>query len=298
MTITQLEYLLAVANYGNFSIAAEKCFVTQPSLSIQIKNLEEELGLILLDRSRKPVIPTESGNRILDMARETIASVARIKECAEECKGSVSGTLRLGFIPTISPYVVDRLVPQILKKYPDIHLKIYETVTTDLIEKLQKDQLDAGILAEGFSPENIHEQRIIKDPFYLFASPGHPLYLKESVNLDEIDRSDLLLLTEGHCLRKQIMELCPHSLPKESALSIECGSIETLIKITLATGKVTVIPSIALSSLSSSNKACVKPLTNTNAFRYITVAVSRTYAKKSLIAILTEELAKCWNSFQ
>lgn len=298
MTITQLEYLLAVANYGNFTTAAEKCFVTQPSLSIQIKNLEEELGLILLDRSKKPVVPTDAGNRILEIARETVTSISRIKECAQECKGNISGTLKLGFIPTISPYIVDKLVPVILKKYPDIHLQIYESVTADLIEKLQKDQLDASVMATGFSPENIHECTIMKDPFFLFASPEHPLYRQNEVDLGEIDRSDLLLLTEGHCLRQQIINLCPKSSPKETALSIECGSIETLIKVTLATGKTTIIPSIALPSVREPYKTCIKPLVNADAYRNISVAVSRTYAKKNLIAVLTNELTHCCQSLK
>lgn len=124
MTIIQLEYLLAVANHGSFSQAAEKCFVTQPSLSMQVKNLEEELGVILLDRSKKPVIPTEAGTLVLNQAREAVMAFRRVTEAVNDLKGEVSGLLRLGVIPTIAPYLLHRFVPEFTRKYPKVELQI------------------------------------------------------------------------------------------------------------------------------------------------------------------------------
>ena len=147
MTIIQLEYLLAVANHGSFSQAAEKCFVTQPSLSMQVKNLEEELGVILLDRSKKPVIPTEAGTLVLNQAREAVMAFRRVTEAVNDLKGEVSGLLRLGVIPTIAPYLLHRFVPEFTRKYPKVELQIKEMVTADIVAALNRDMLDAAILA-------------------------------------------------------------------------------------------------------------------------------------------------------
>ncbi|MFI3283266.1 MAG: LysR family transcriptional regulator, partial [Rikenellaceae bacterium] len=147
MTIIQLEYLLAVANCGNFSAAAEKCFVTQPSLSMQIKSLEEELGVVLLDRTRKPVIPTEAGLVVLEQARQTIMAYQNIKESVAELKGEITGKLRLGVIPTISPYLLHKFIPTFVKKFPKVELEICDMVTADVIESLKRDRIDAAIVA-------------------------------------------------------------------------------------------------------------------------------------------------------
>jgi len=175
MTIIQLEYLLAVANHGSFSQAAEKCFVTQPSLSMQVKNLEEELGVILLDRSKKPVIPTEAGTLVLNQAREAVMAFRRVTEAVNDLKGEVSGLLRLGVIPTIAPYLLHRFVPEFTRKYPKVELQIKEMVTADIVAALNRDMLDAAILAGGTSPGEIIEEELFDDRFYAYVSPMHPL---------------------------------------------------------------------------------------------------------------------------
>ena len=144
MTIIQLEYLLAVANCGSFSLAAEHCFVTQPSLSMQVKALEEELGVVLLDRSKKPVIPTEAGEVVLDRARETLRAYNNIRESVAELKGETSGKLRLGVIPTIAPYLLHKFIPDFVRDYPKVELEISEMVTSDIVEALKRDRIDAA----------------------------------------------------------------------------------------------------------------------------------------------------------
>ena len=138
MTIIQLEYLLAVANCGSFSLAAEHCFVTQPSLSMQVKALEEELGVVLLDRSKKPVIPTEAGEVVLEQARETIKAYNYIKEAVSELKGETAGKLRLGVIPTIAPYLLHKFIPAFVRDYPKVELEISEMITSDIVEALKR----------------------------------------------------------------------------------------------------------------------------------------------------------------
>ena len=149
MTIIQLEYLLAVANCGSFSLAAEHCFVTQPSLSMQVKALEEELGVVLLDRSKKPVIPTEAGEVVLEQARETIKAYNYIKEAVSELKGETAGKLRLGVIPTIAPYLLHKFIPAFVRDYPKVELEISEMITSDIVEALKRDRIDAALVASG-----------------------------------------------------------------------------------------------------------------------------------------------------
>ncbi len=290
MTIAQLEYLIAVANYGSFSTAAEKCFVTQPSLSIQIKNLEDELGVILLDRSRKPVVPTETGNLIIEQAQETLYSFAKIKDCIDSIKGTIAGELRVAFIPTVAPYWIHRLIPAIIKKYPQVRLHINEMTTPNIIEALRKDQIDAGILAEGFMPNDIQEEQITKDSFLAFISPQHPLYEKEEIELSDLKSYTIILLTEGHCFRNQVMSLCSHTKTESRPLTIECGSIETLIRITLSTKGITIIPQMALPYIGEKLRPCIRPIKNQEAYRIITLAKGKHSVKNGLIHALKTEL--------
>ena len=154
MTIIQLEYLLAVANYGSFSLAAEKCFVTQPpSLSMQVKNLEEELGVIVLDRSKKPVLPTDAGLAVIRQAKEAVQAFAMVREVVSDLQNEISGTLRLGVIPTIAPYLLHRFIPDFVRKCPKVELQIREMMTGDIIRALDRDMLDAAIMAGGTSPK-------------------------------------------------------------------------------------------------------------------------------------------------
>ena len=139
MTIIQLEYLLAVANYGSFSLAAEKCFVTQPSLSMQVKNLEEELGVIVLDRSKKPVLPTDAGLAVIRQAKEAVQAFAMVREVVSDLQNEISGTLRLGVIPTIAPYLLHRFIPDFVRKCPKVELQIREMMTGDIIRALDRD---------------------------------------------------------------------------------------------------------------------------------------------------------------
>ena len=175
MTIIQLEYLLAVANCGSFSLAAEHCFVTQPSLSMQIKSLEEELGVVLLDRSKKPVIPTQAGEVVLEKVREALKSYNNIKESVAELKGETAGTLRLGVIPTIAPYLLHKFIPAFVRDYPKVELEISEMKTPDIVEALKRDRLDAAIVAGGTCGDGITEHELFGDRFFVYVSPQNPL---------------------------------------------------------------------------------------------------------------------------
>ena len=178
MTIIQLEYLLAVANCGSFSLAAEHCFVTQPSLSMQIKSLEEELGVVLLDRSKKPVIPTEAGEVVLAEIRETLRAYDHIREAVAELKGETSGRLRLGVIPTIAPYLLHKFIPDFVRDYPKVELEIAEMVTADIVDALRRDRIDAGFRNTSCSTTGS-----------IFTCPGRIRFLNARTSVSRISTS-------------------------------------------------------------------------------------------------------------
>ena len=290
MTIIQLEYLLAVASCGSFSKASELCFVTQPSLSMQIKNLEDELGVVLLDRSKKPVVPTQMGAIVIEKAKEALLAYNNIKESVAELKGSVAGKIRLGVIPTIAPYLLPRVVQYFADKYPKVELEIREMTTPEIIKAMDKDELDAAILAGGTCPERITEHELFDDRFYAYVSPDNPLFARTNLRIEDITGRDLLLLAEGHCLRDQVLELCSVSKNQESTYTFQSGSLETLMRIVEATDKITVIPEMAIPYLHEGVKDRVKMLARGAASRKIVIGVRRTYAKESIVGALRDTI--------
>ena len=240
MTIIQLQYLIEVANCGSFSAAADHCFVTQPSLSMQIKALEDELGVILLDRSKKPVIPTEAGAVVIAQAQETLRSYNYIRESIAELKGVTAGKLRLGVIPTIAPYLLHKFIPTFVKKYPKVELEIREMVTADVIEALSHDRIDAALVASGTCGEGVVEHDLFSDRFYAYVSPSNPLYERSNVRFEDIDLKDLILLSKGNCMRDQIMELCLARREMPTHYYFESGSLDTLMRMVDCTSCMTI----------------------------------------------------------
>jgi LysR family hydrogen peroxide-inducible transcriptional activator len=286
MTIIQLEYLLAVANCGSFSQASEVCFVTQPSLSMQIKNLEEELGVILLDRTKKPVIPTEAGNVVIQNAREAIKAYNYVKESVNELKSEVTGSLHLGVIPSIAPYLLHKFIPDFVSRYPKVNLEIREMITRDIVKALEHDALDAAILAGGTCPDTISEDELFNDIFYAYVSPNNRLYERSNIRIEDIDMRELLLLSDGHCLRDQIIELCQMHKAVQTSCSFESGSLDTLMRIVDCTGSMTIIPEMATPYVPEERRSQIKMLAKGAASRKIAIAVRRTYVKSSIIAAL------------
>ena len=291
MTIIQLEYLLAVANYGSFSLAAEKCFVTQPSLSMQVKNLEEELGVIVLDRSKKPVVPTDAGLAVIRQAKEAVQAFAMVREVVSDLQNEISGTLRLGVIPTIAPYILHRFIPDFVRKCPKVELQIREMMTGDIIRALDRDMLDAAIMAGGTSPEGIREEELFNDRFFAYVSTDHPLCQRSNIRIEDIDVRHLLLLSEGNCLRDQVIELCQAQKNIARQYSFESGSLETLMRIVDNTPNlITIIPEMVADYIDEKHRPQVKTLAKGAASRKITIAVRRTYVKRSLIDALKESV--------
>ncbi len=290
MTIIQLEYLLAVANCGSFSLAAGQCFVTQPSLSMQIKALEEELGVILLDRTKKPVIPTEAGEVVLNNAREAIRSYNYVKESVNELKGEISGTLRLGVIPTIGPYLIHRFIPGFIAKYPRVELEIFEMDTVPICEALGRDSLDAALVSSGTTPDGIMEYELFSDRFHAYVSPSSELVDRTNIRIEDIDLRYLILLTQGHCLRDQVLELCAGKRAVKGRYNFDCGSLETIMHIVDCTNCMTILPEMATAFVPAERREQLKPLAKGATSRKIALAVRRTYVKHSIISALRDAI--------
>ena len=211
MTLIQLEYIVAVATYGNFSEAASHCFVTQPTLSMQIQKLEDELGLVIFDRTRQPIVPTEFGARIISQARKILNESEKLRYEVEKETGKFSGRLRIGIIPTISPYLLPRFINALVNTYPAVELLIDEITTKEILAGINKDKIDVGILALPVNELGIVEEFLYSEPFVAFIPKEHFLHNKEQLNVEDISVNDLLLLKEGHCLREHALKMCKSS---------------------------------------------------------------------------------------
>ena len=293
MTIIQLEYLMAVANCGSFSVAAEHCFVTQPSLSMQIKALEEELGAVLLDRTKKPIIPTAVGEVVLEQARETLRSYNYIRESVAEMRGEMAGKMRLGVIPTIAPYLLHKFIPTFVKEYPKVELEISEMVTADIIEALKHDRIDAALVASGTCGEGITEHDLFSDHFYAYVSPSHPLFERSNIRIEDIDFKELILLSRGNCMRDQILELCQAARNIPSRFYFESGSLDTLMRMVDCTSSMTIIPEMALEFIPQARRNRVKSIAKGATSRRVALAVSRTYVKQSIVEALRKTILNC-----
>jgi LysR family hydrogen peroxide-inducible transcriptional activator len=232
MTITQLKYVLAVAEHKNFTLAAEKCFVTQPTLSMQIQKIEEELNILIFDRSKKPIQLTDIGQKIVNQAKNIVNEAGRIQDIVEQQKGFVGGEFRLGIIPTIMPTLLPMFLNNFIKKYPKVKLIIEELNTVEIITKLNNGHLDAAIASTPLMEEKIKEVVLYFEPFVAYIPEGHLDFHKEEIEVADLNLDEILLLQDGHCFRDGILNLCKNN-PKNdfNHFKIESGSFETLIKL-------------------------------------------------------------------
>jgi LysR family hydrogen peroxide-inducible transcriptional activator len=232
MTITQLQYVLAIAEQKNFTKAAEKCFVTQPTLSTQIQKLEDELDVIIFNRNKKPIELTEVGKKIVAQAKNIVSEAERIQDIVDQQKGFIGGEFRLGIIPTIMPTLLPMFLNNFIHKYPKVKLKIEELTTEEIIDRLNEGHLDAAIVATPLAIDSIKERVLYYEPFVAYIPQNHRLHQKDKLKASDLDIEDVLLLEDGHCFREGVINLCK-SFKKntENKFQIESGSIETLIKL-------------------------------------------------------------------
>ena len=294
ITLTQLEYIVAVDEYRHFATAADKCFVTQPTLSMQIKKLEDDLGVIIFDRSRQPVVPTDIGYKLIEQARTVLASTQRIKEIINEEKQEVAGTLKIGIIPTLAPYLLPIFIGDYIRRYPGVQVEVEELVSEEIIKRLKKDMLDVGIFVTPFHDEKIVERPVFYEEMLVYAHPDHELLKKKDVEIQDIATPEIWMLGDGHCFRDQVVNLCDmhETQHKNLPFEFESNSLETLMKIVDREGGFTLIPELTTQDMTEEKKKQVRSFTTYTPLREVSVIYSRHYAKQRLIDLLCEDIKR------
>ncbi len=297
MTLTQLEYLIAVERFGNFSLAAENCYVTQPTLSMQIQKLEEELGVIIFRRDKQPIVPTDIGQKIIEQAKQVLKEKEKLHVILQIEKGEFVGALRVAIIPTISSYLLPMFLSSFIKKYPNVELIIDEVTTDEVITGLEKSYFDIGIIALRSKNENLISETLYYEPFVAFLPPDHKLMKKKKLCQDDLNVNDFLLLKEGHCLREQTLAVCKSSendwVEKSNKIVFESGNLETLIKLVEQKFGMTLLPYLALQYIKEKKKLNqIREFANPVPKREVGIIHTKTFIKKHLLNALKEEILK------
>ncbi|RKD17009.1 transcriptional regulator [Pelobium manganitolerans] len=290
MTIVQLEYAVAVDTYRSFVLAAEKCFVTQPTLSMQIQKLEEHLGVKLFDRSKQPISPTEIGVELIEQARVVLQESAKMREIIEERKGEISGELRMGVIPTVAPYLIPKVIGGFIEKYPKIKLSISELTTENIIQKIKVGLLDCGILATPLEEDFLIERPVYYENFVGYLSKNSKIFKKKSLNAEDLDFDHLWLLNEGHCMRNQVLNICQHGKGDHHQLNYNTGSIETLIKMVDLNDGITILPELSLQDFGVKQMDRVRYFKSPEPSREISIVTHKNFIKKRMIDALEQEV--------
>ena len=291
MTLTQLEYLIAVDTYRHFNAAAEACFITQPTLSMQLQKLEEELGVKIFDRSRVPVVPTDIGKKVITQARIAVRESKAITEVIAQQKDVVQGELRIGIIPTLAPYLIPLFLHKFSQAYPLVKIRITEEITDQIIEDIRTNKLDAGILVTPLQDSSIKEEPLFYEELFAYVSNKNTLYKKRYILSKDINPDELYLLEEGHCFRSQIMSLC--ELKHASSMSnieYEAGSIETLMRLIEKTNGITIVPELATLGLDKKQQLKLRKLKDPHPAREVSLVTHRDYVKQKLLQALRKQI--------
>lgn len=285
ISLIQIHYLIALNEHRNFIKAADACFVTQPTLSMQIKKLEDELGVILFDRSRQPIIPTEIGEKIIQQAKIIAKETNLINMILEEHTGNFARKLSIGIIPTIAAALIPKLIHQISQHHPDIKLEIREMLTSDIVEALQEDKLDVGIVSTPIADQSLIEEPLYIEKFRIYLHPDHPSYAKKTLDSADLLEDKIWLLTEGNCFRTQSLNLCniPDTQLNHLALNYESGSLSTLKKIVDVEGGCTILPEWEAGELDDNSLNNLRAFKEDGAGREVGLIYTKYYAKTQVI---------------
>ncbi|GAB5409498.1 MAG: LysR substrate-binding domain-containing protein [Balneolaceae bacterium] len=292
MTLTQLSYIVAVDKYRHFATAAQKIYITQPTLSMQIQKLEDELGVLIFDRSKTPVIPTKMGEQIIEKAKIILHDSKHIEDLAAVNDGELKGSFKVGIIPTVAPYLVPLFLRSFSEKNPKLELTFQEMLTSEVLENLQDDQIDVGIIATA-TDQHFFEEELFLEPFLGYISTMHKFASKDKLILDDLYKENLWLLNEGHCFRDQAMKLCKKANQKANKgnISFESGNLETLKRLVEQDFGITLMPYL---SMQDHDTRCanglIKEFEDPVPTRKIRLVYSREFLKKNFITALGEEI--------
>lgn len=290
MTLQQLEYILAVNQFRHFAKAAEYCRVTQPTLSAMIQKLEEELNTKIFDRSQQPVCPTPIGVHILEQAQTVLVQANRIKNIIEEEKHSLSGTFKLGILPTIAPYLLPRFFPQLMKKYPQLDIRVIEMKTNDIKQALLDGEIDAGIVASLDGMEAFRQVALFYEQFFAYIAAENPLSTNEVIRTSDLTGEQLWLLDEGHCFRDQLVRFCQLKAARASQLAYHLGSMETFMRMVEGGKGITFIPELAVLQLNEIQQKLVRPFAIPTPTRQIIMLTHPNFIRYTLLDALTKEI--------
>ena len=285
MNLRDLEYVVAVADHAHFGRASDACNVSQPTLSGQIRKLEAELGGALFERGRGGVRVTELGRAVVAEARTVLAGAERIRDAGRAAGDPLGGSLSLGLIPTVAPYLIPRFVRSLRDQLPQLSVTYREDITERLTADLLSGELDAAVLATPPEDDALTAVPLYVEPFQILFPDGHALGSSATPRMSEVDRDELLLLTEGHCFRDQALALCELGPPRRS--SLRATSLETLINLVAQGMGVTLVPSLARPALEELGLQA-RPLRDANAARRINLTVRRSFPRSALITRIAE----------
>ncbi len=287
MNLRAFHYLVTLADVRHFSKAAELCYVSQPTLSTQIRKLEEELDVQLVERSPRKVMLTEVGEEVVERARTMLAEADSIKAIARRSKDPHSGTLRIGIFPTLAPYFLPHVVPEIRRQFPRLTLRLFEEKTEDVITMLRQGRLDAGLLALPVDDDQLTARSLFEEPFVLAVPEAHALGTKKTITLEDLENQELLLLEDGHCLREQALEVCQLSGAHEK-LDFHATSMETLRQMVAAGTGITLMPVMAVKPpVAHTDNLVTRPFRQPGPKRTIALV----WRKSSALGGFLEELA-------
>ena len=286
MTLVQYEYIVAVDDYRHFATAAEKCFVTQPTLSMQIQKLEDQLGILIFDRSKHPVVPTEVGTAIITQARLVINEAGRIKEIINEEKGIISGSLRIGILPTLSPYLLPLFIKDFIEKYPNLEVNVEEGITEQIIDKLRKNQLDVGLFVTPSGATGLDEHPIFNEEFVAYVGAENALKEVETIDPYLLNVEDVWVLNEGHCFRNQVLNICQPLENTMTKFKFQSGSLEALKRIVDRHGGITLLPELATIDMSESEQENLRWFKEPKPVREVSMVTHRSFLKRKMTEAL------------
>lgn len=295
MTITQLEYVVAVATYKSFVAAAEKCFVTQPTLSMQIQKLEDELGVRIFDRNKHPIAVTDIGEIIVDQARIVLAECEKVSEVILSQQKILSGKFRFAAIPTVAPNILPSLLDNYSKAFPNIKLEVREMETNQIITALLNNEIDAGLLSTPLEQKGIKEYPLFYEPFVGYFSEGEKALAKRMIIPSDLALDRIWLLNEGHCMRNQIINLCSEQIQKlqsEKPYRYESSNVETLRKMVEKNGGMAVLPELATLEFNEDQIEHIRYFEDPEPVREISLVTNDHFVRMSVLQSLMDEILR------
>jgi LysR family hydrogen peroxide-inducible transcriptional activator len=289
MTLQQLEYIVSLDTHRHFVTAANHCFVTQPTLTLQIQKLEDEMGTLIFDRSRHPIVPTPTGEMIIAKARQILRESNQLKELVNLEKDTMAGSFRIAVIPTIAPYLMPLFLKDFTAKFPDTHLQVREMESEEIIQALKNDFLDIGIMATPLEESTLREIPLYNEPFLIYSSENHSLYQKSDLKPENLPMRGLWLLNQGHCFRNQVLNICEEKKKSDTAsFSYESGSIETLKNMVRSNMGYTLVPE--LSVIDELNSPKIQRFESPEPVREISIVVHNSFTKETLIEKIRDSI--------